>query len=576
LDDPVDYGARASKHAPAAFHQAFGRWRDLLASAEAQRDEARRTIDNFGITDTKLRRNAENLQNMAQRQISLLLAGSESIGTDFYTYRYLATEGFLPGYNFPRLPLMAFIPGQGSDKRQAYVQRPRFLAISEFGPHSRIYHEGRAYRVVRVQVPASELDQGGGKLLTTTVWLCKACGARDIVGQPERCHVCDSDEGWTSVQNVKRVENLATRPAEHITANDEDRQRQGFELVTTFAWSKRGGRWDITPSGVFGSDGEIIASTKYASAATLQRLNLGLRRRKNTTELGFLIDPSSGRWLSSDDGDDAVAAADSDPMRGLPQRIVPMVEDHKNTLLLKPARPFADPIAAIVIQHALLRGLETEFQLEEGELLSEPMPGRMDRRAVLIYEASEGGAGVLVRLAKERDALARVAKRALSLMHFGWTGNRPMPAALSDEGKGSCVKGCYRCLLSYFNQPDHEKIDRHNAEALDFLCRLASSTVRDAPNTSTVPEMRPNEEGIAERFHARLVSEGLPLAKAKASGRGWQLTWQQHLIVVLLGAAGADRRTLEDLDYLVVEVPADETQWPAAIEAVKSAFGKAT
>ena len=31
---------------------------------------------------------------------------------------------------------------------------------------------------------------------------------------------CDSDEGWTSVQNVKRVGNLATRPAEHITANE--------------------------------------------------------------------------------------------------------------------------------------------------------------------------------------------------------------------------------------------------------------------------------------------------------------------------------------------------------------------
>ena len=31
--------------------------------------------------------------------------------SDFYTYRYLASQGFLPGYNFPRLPLMAWIPG---------------------------------------------------------------------------------------------------------------------------------------------------------------------------------------------------------------------------------------------------------------------------------------------------------------------------------------------------------------------------------------------------------------------------------------------------------------------------------
>ena len=32
--------------------------------------------------------------------------------SDFYSYRYMASEGFLPGYNFPRLPLSAYIPGR--------------------------------------------------------------------------------------------------------------------------------------------------------------------------------------------------------------------------------------------------------------------------------------------------------------------------------------------------------------------------------------------------------------------------------------------------------------------------------
>jgi hypothetical protein len=138
LDEPNAYAVKIGTDAPAAFRGAFARWRDLLASAEAQRDEARRTIDNLGIRDPKVRRRAEALQNMAQRQISLLLAGSETVGTDFYTYRYLATESFLPGYNFPRLPLMAFIPGQGSDKRQAYNPAPavsRHFRIWSTQPH---------------------------------------------------------------------------------------------------------------------------------------------------------------------------------------------------------------------------------------------------------------------------------------------------------------------------------------------------------------------------------------------------------------------------------------------------------
>lgn len=571
LSDPATYADRAAANAPAMFQKAFDRWRDLLASAEAQRDEARRVIDNFGITDPKIRRNAENLQNMAHRQISLLLAGSEAVGSDFYTYRYLATEGFLPGYNFPRLPLMAFIPGQGSDKRQAYVQRPRFLGISEFGPHSRIYHEGRAYRVVRLQVPASELDQGGGKLRVETVYLCKACGTRNGPQQPEQCSTCGSDEGWTMVKNVRRVENLSTRPAEHITANDEERQRQGFEIVTTFAWSRRGGRLDVTQSDVMGADGLLLATTKYASAATLQRLNFGRRRRKDLNEKGFLIDPSTGRWLNADEAEDA--ASDNDPLRGQPQRIVPMVEDHKNTLLLRPATPFTDPVAAIVIQHALLRGLETEFQLEEGELLSEPMPSRADRRAILFYEATEGGAGVLARLAREQDSLPCVAQQALRLMHFEWNGNSPTPETLTDRGELNCVKGCYRCLLSYFNQPDHEDIDRHNAEALNFLCQLAGSTVHDVTDPASAPEPHAHEASPAQQFQQRLAAMGLPTPKVKASGEGWQFTWPQHLVVALFGPTAADRQTLEGMDYQVFEVAVDETRWPAALETIRTAIG---
>ncbi|MEK8170890.1 hypothetical protein NKH77_19030 [Streptomyces sp. M19] len=29
--------------------------------------------------------------------------------SDFFPYRYFASEGFLPGYSFPRLPLAAYI-----------------------------------------------------------------------------------------------------------------------------------------------------------------------------------------------------------------------------------------------------------------------------------------------------------------------------------------------------------------------------------------------------------------------------------------------------------------------------------
>src|SRR5262249_58597203 len=119
------------------------------AAAEQQRDSARRTMDDYSAAQQE-KRAAQSRHTQAIDQLNLLQQGTSSLSSDFYTYRYLATEGFLPGYNFPRLPLMAYIPATSDGRgRQTYLQRPRFLALSEFGPRSLVYHEGRAYRVVR-------------------------------------------------------------------------------------------------------------------------------------------------------------------------------------------------------------------------------------------------------------------------------------------------------------------------------------------------------------------------------------------------------------------------------------------
>ena len=59
--------------------------------------------------------------------------------------------------------------------------------------------------------------------------------------------------------------------------------------------------------------------------------------------------------------------------------------------------------------------------------------------------------------------------------------------ALKTDPESRCVAGCYRCLLSYFNQPDHELIDRRIPEVLTFLTRLSFSEVKAVANPSTSP-----------------------------------------------------------------------------------------
>jgi hypothetical protein len=166
------------------------------------------------------------------------------------------------------------------------------------------------------------------------------------------------------------------------------------------------------------------------------------------------------------------------------QRIVPFVEDHRNVLILTPVKPLTISAMA-TLQAALKRGIERTFQIEEAELVVEPLPRADNRQALLFYEAAEGGAGVLNRLISEPANLSLVAKAALNLMHFENISEIASVEQLSDkerknaDGTSICEAGCYQCLLSYFNQPDHSHIDRRNLDALSLLYGLT--------NTSTTP-----------------------------------------------------------------------------------------
>src|SRR5690606_22367306 len=272
-------------------------------------------------------------------------------------------------------------------------------------------------------------------------------------------------------RNVLRIDNVETVPAERITANDEERQRQGFEIQTVFSWPMRDGRLDVASALASDVDGPILR-IDYALGALISRLNKGLRRRAEKSILGFGIDPATGRWTKGPDEDNP------EPDTPAKQLVVPIVQDTKNAALFRFVEgPYSDEVVT-TLQHALARGLEMVFQLEEGEIMTEPTPSREHRRSILAFEAAEGGAGVLGRLIAEPTALARVARAALELMHVANIDravDQANPESLDEQESSECVKGCYRCLLSYYNQPDHELIDRTNAEVRRVLLRLARS-----------------------------------------------------------------------------------------------------
>ena len=503
-----DHAQKTIDRATQDFSDAFQRWRSLVKATRQQMDMANTISQSFTSSDAE-KKNAQRRYGDAGKQYALLLKTGNVQNNDFYTYRYLASQGFLPGYNFPRLPLMAWIPAKGSGKDDDgnMVSRPRFLALSEFGPRSLIYHQGRMYRVVRAKLNVGHADHisGNSQLTTITSRVCGACGyahmgqeggAEPIVDRCENCDALLTDNDW--VKNLYRIETVETIPVERISINDEDRQRQGFELQTTYKFLP-GADGKIARVKTYVTDGiepqaTYLAELTYAPAALIWRINRGWRRRKNKNQLGFFINPVSGQWSKKDEPGavDSGEAEDKFLDKVPNQQIVPYVEDYRNILILQPAAQDLDKETMATLQAALKRGIEMTYQIEESELVAEPLPTQDNRLAIMFYEAAEGGAGVLTRLASEPGALAKVASQALELLHHKlpqgpWIYENLPSLELTDKnGQHICEAGCYQCLLSYFNQPDHDYINRRNEAALKLLVALANSHVIPEPKAESI------------------------------------------------------------------------------------------
>ena len=134
------------------------RWRHLYRSARTILTRATQKIESgtLSLGSDEYRKHKRN-QDQATRQLDLLrnnFGGRSSELSEFYPYRYLASEGFLPGYNFTRLPLRIFLPT--SDSSGEFISRPRSIALREFGPRNIIYYNGRKYRVSQLIVQDAE------------------------------------------------------------------------------------------------------------------------------------------------------------------------------------------------------------------------------------------------------------------------------------------------------------------------------------------------------------------------------------------------------------------------------------
>jgi ATP-dependent helicase YprA (DUF1998 family) len=315
-----------------SFERACQRWRGLYRAAMNQYEVQSRIVGDPSAAPAAKEVAKRRRKEAEQQQALLIGADDEQAQSDFYSYRYFASEGFLPGYSFPRLPLSAYIPGIGGKRSGSeYVSRPRFLAISEFGPHSLVYHDGNRYEITKMILTPGEIDDAGDPIVTTNAKRCELCGYLHPQANADECNNCAAKLPPTT-HDLFRMANVSTRRRERINADEEERQRQGFEVITGYRYAERNGRLSRRTGTVHAADGTVLATLAYGDTATLWRVNLGLRRRKNPATIGFPLGIRSGEWGR----DENLADNDDDiPTMGeVFKRVVPFVEDTRNCLVV--------------------------------------------------------------------------------------------------------------------------------------------------------------------------------------------------------------------------------------------------
>ncbi|TDE85372.1 DEAD/DEAH box helicase [Deinococcus sp. S9] len=567
-----------------AFDRACDRWRDLYRAARSQLD-----FNNAILGDPSkghLRDLAKRQHGEAETQIRLLTETDDMEQSDFSTYRYLASEGFLPGYNFARLPLSAYIPGRRVGKQQSdhYLSRPRFLAVSEFGPGAIIYHNGAKYEAHKVIVQARGETS---ELPLLAAQRCTNCGYVHT-GDAHEARDCCENCGHTlepQMKNLFRMTSVSARRRERISSDEEERTRIGFEIKTGVRYAVQGGHLRRQRSQVTRASGENLLHLTYGDSATLWRINLGWRTRQNKQEVGFHFNLETAQWVSQRAYEEALKAGKPLPT----QKVVPFVEDTRNVLVVQPSSG-QNVRTMTTLMAALKNAIQLVYQLEDSELAAELMPDGDEPISILFFEASEGGAGVLHHLATHADALGRVAREALSLLHFD-------PATGEDRGAlkaEACVAACYDCLMNYSNQLHHDLLDRHLV--LDLLLALREPCIEGESQLDTDEHLNrllaKCDSTLEKEFLTFLAQHKLRLptdAQRLVDGFYARPDFcyddpDLPVVVFLDGPVHAYknvaerdaqvRQALYNGGYTVITFTHDTTRWPDIVRAHAYAFGE--
>ena len=185
---PKEVSTRSS----AAFDAACDRWRSLYRAAVRQRELHHKIIGDHARPEAE-RNHSRRLRAQAESQIRLLTEAEGIYEGDFYSYRYFAAEGFLPGYNFPRLPLSAYVPAGASARGATSSSRGRasWRSPSSVRAPSSTTRAPATASTRSTSTSGPTTSRPRTTLPTATMKRCPTCGYAHLEQGTNLAEVCD-------------------------------------------------------------------------------------------------------------------------------------------------------------------------------------------------------------------------------------------------------------------------------------------------------------------------------------------------------------------------------------------------
>lgn len=481
----------------------FDRWRREYAVLTEERDEINRRL---------VRESTDRTMQYRRNVIEDKLAAMREGKKEFYTYRYLGGQGFLPNYAFPRQAVnLSF------REIEDELSRDPLIALSEYAPGNFVYYRGHRYEIAEAR-PSTASLRAGENLDDRTdfqpLLICPDCRAAYIGEEANRavCGACGADlENIHPLRHALAMPDMVARRRQSITADEEERMRRGYDIETYYQQDEAARQFQVEAAAVQGQVGPFRLT--YEHNGRLLVANRGSRHTEDQ-RLGFAYCRRCQRWLTSDravqEHPRTPAQDGSCPRGGRPEDIVGDVvlfnrSDHDVvTLDIPPPDDLAEAqfdSFYTTLLHTFTQALAVAMELDASELggFVSKRETATGSRPLVLYETAEGGSGAVESLT-DPLRLSDVIAKALLVLH--------------GQAADGCERACYECLCTFYNQRDHHLLDRQLV--LPWLQQFTTLSISpletDRPAGPSLDSLLAQCQSELERDILRAINErGLPL-----------------------------------------------------------------